>query len=285
MPPGSSKGKSKAKEGRRSHSRNTTPSSVVSAAVSVISSQAPASMLLHTVYLEIPINQLSIPNDVSYEEILEKHGGSGGIPDPVHLQAIANDLNTLSNLAITRGSACDGGMRKLSNRRKERIEEERELEQANREAEEMANLKRAAEDDELDRGRKGAKVKKRKDLSSIREERPLTHGAHGVARQDGLGLHGKRKGCRLSVTRLSMLLAVCAFVLHIPNTYICLPSLRASHVPSLSVGSSLSRALICPNSALQLLKSPSCNVFSSTNQTHVLASHGYPPEGNERELC
>ena len=203
MPPGSSKGKSKAKEGRQSHSRNTTPSSVVSAAVSVMSSQAPMSMLSHTVYLEIPINQLNIPSDVSYEEILEKHGGSGGIPDPVHLQAIANDLNTLSSLAQARNTVCDAGMRKLADRRKERIEEERELEQANREAEEMANLKRAAEDEELDRGRKGAKVKKRKELSRIREERPLTRGAHGVARQDGLGLHVKRKcrQCSLFTTR------------------------------------------------------------------------------------
>ena len=199
MPPGSSKGKSKAKEGRQSHSRNTTPSSVVSAPLSVVSSQAPLSSLAQTSYLETPITQLHIPSDVSYDEILEKHGGSGGIPDPIHLQAIAHDLNTLSTLAETRGAVCDGGMRKLSDRRKERVEEDMEIEQANREAEAKAKLKRAAEDEELDRGRKGAKVKKRKELSSIREERPLTHGAHGVARQDGLGVMGNRKCCWFSI--------------------------------------------------------------------------------------
>jgi hypothetical protein len=31
------------------------------------------------------------------------------------------------------------------------------------------------------------KIKKRKDLSTAGEERPLTHGAHGLAPQDGTG--------------------------------------------------------------------------------------------------
>ena len=177
MPP-IGKGKTKVKDGRQSRSRNTTPGSVVSATASTIAAS--------TMYLEIDIGKLMIPSNILYDDILERHGGSGGIPDPKHLEALAGDLNTLSLLAESRGSACDGGMRKLSDRRKERIEEERELELATREAEEKANLKRVAEDEELERGRKSSKVKKRKDRSMIREERPPTHGAHGVARQDGL---------------------------------------------------------------------------------------------------
>ncbi|KAL9103554.1 MAG: hypothetical protein Q9187_008995, partial [Circinaria calcarea] len=82
-------------------------------------------------------------------------------------------------------------MRELSVRRKEREAEERDREKANREAEERESRKRAAEDEEESRARKGGKLKKRKDRSSIREERPLTHGAHGVARQDGLDLTSK----------------------------------------------------------------------------------------------
>ena len=177
MPPIGGKGK-KGKEGRQSLSRNTTPSSVVSASASVMSA--------HTAYLEIAISHFTIPNNVLYDDILERHGGSGGIPDPQHLETLANELKTLSQSAEARQNACDGGMRKLSERRKERIEEERELEHASREAEEKANLKRAAEDEELDRDRKGGKMKKRKERSTIREERPLTHGAHSVMRQDGL---------------------------------------------------------------------------------------------------
>ncbi|MCJ1418100.1 Transcriptional regulator [Xylographa parallela] len=176
MPPLGGKGK-KGKEGRQSRSRNTTPSSVASASASVMSA--------HTAYLDIAISNFTIPNNVLYDDILERHGGSGGIPDPQHLETLANELKTLSQLAEARQNACDGGMRKLSERRKERIEEERVLDQANREAEEKASLKRAAEDEELDRERKGEKTKKRKERSTIREERPLTHGAHGIARQDG----------------------------------------------------------------------------------------------------
>ena len=176
MPPLGGKGK-KGKDGRQSRSRNTTPSSVASASASVVSA--------NTAYLDIAISQFTIPNNVLYDDILERHGGSGGIPDPQNLETLANELKTLSQLAEARQNACDGGMRKLSDRRKERIEEERALDQANREVEERASLKRAADDEELDRGRKGGKLKKRKERSTMREERPLTHGAHGVARQDG----------------------------------------------------------------------------------------------------
>ena len=177
MPSLGTKGKSKVREGRQSRSRNTTPSSVVSTTMSAT--------IPKTAYLDIDVGHLMIPTNILYDDILERHGGSGGIPDPKHLEALENDLKTLSQLAEMRESVCDGGMRELSNRRKERVEEEREMEQALLEAEEKASLKRAAEDEELDRGRKEGKVKKRKDRSRAREERPLTHGAHGIARQDG----------------------------------------------------------------------------------------------------
>ena len=184
MAPLAGKGKSKAKEGRLS--RNSTPGSQVSA-----SGYLSASTTAHTAYLEIPVNSLMVATNIMYDDILDRHGSSGGIPDPTHLETLVNDLKMFSQLAETRQNTCDGGMRKLSDRRKEKIEEEREFELAARDAEEKASLKRAAEDQELERGRKGGKVKKRKDRSSIREERPLTHGAHGVARQDGLSVVAK----------------------------------------------------------------------------------------------
>lgn len=184
MPPLGNKGKSKGgRDARSSRSRNTTPSSVVSAPLS--------STTQTTAYLDIPVSSLSIPTSITYDDILERHGGSGGIPDPKHLEALANDLKKLSQMAETRGQACDGGMRELASRRKERVEEEREREQAKQEAEEKENLKRAAEEDEESRSRKAVKPKKRKERSSIREERPLVHGAHGVARQDGIDVNMK----------------------------------------------------------------------------------------------
>ena len=178
MPPLGSKGKSKSKDNRQSRSRNTTPSSVVSAPTSIAAGS--------TAYLEIPIGSLMVPTNILYEDILERHGGNGGIPDPRNLESLANDLRTLSQLAAERERVCDGGMRELSGRRKLRIEEERSIELANREAEEKASLKRAAEDDELEKSSKAAKMKRRRDQGKPKEERPLAHGAHGLARQDGL---------------------------------------------------------------------------------------------------
>ena len=135
-----------------------------------------------------------VPTNISYDDILERHGGSGGIPDPSHLTTMAKDLKQLSELASARNDTCNAGMRALSQKRKEALDEERQREQEARvrEAEEIETLKTLKkeaedEDDEI-RGRKGGKVKKKKERSSVREERPLAHGAHGLARQDGLDL-------------------------------------------------------------------------------------------------
>lgn len=178
MPPLGGKGKGKGREARRSRSRNTTPSSVVSAGVSIGSA--------NTAYLDISTGSLMVPTNITYDDILERHGGSGGIPDPRHLEALAADLKTLGQLAETRGKACDKGMRELAVRRKERLEGDREKERATREAEEKEKMKREAEELDDRTAKKGAKLKKNKDRNVAREERPLTHGAHGVARQDGM---------------------------------------------------------------------------------------------------
>lgn len=186
MPPLGGKSKPKGRDGRRSHSRNTTPISMVSIPISIIGPPT-------TAYLEIPIGNLVGSTTINYDDILERHGGGVGIPDPKHLESMANDLNTLSKLADIRGQACDGAMRDLAKRRKDRLEEDREREQVKREVEEKESLKRAAEDEDDARGRKGGKPKKlKKECNGIKEERPLTHGAHGLARQDGLDL--SRKG-------------------------------------------------------------------------------------------
>ena len=135
-----------------------------------------------------------VPTNISYDDILERHGGAGGIPDPSHLTIMAKDLKQLSELASARSDTCNAGMRALSEKRKEALDDERQREQEAhaREAEERETLrmlkKEAEEEDDEIRGRKGGKVKKKKERSSVREERPLAHGAHGLARQDGLDL-------------------------------------------------------------------------------------------------
>ena len=136
-----------------------------------------------------------VPTNIAYDDILERHGGSGGIPDPSHLSTMVQDLKQLCDLASARNETCNTGMRALVDRRKEVLEEEREREREReraaraREAEELENLKKEAEEEEEEiRGRKSSKTKKKKEAPHVKEERPLNHGAHGLARQDGLDL-------------------------------------------------------------------------------------------------
>lgn len=195
MPPLAGKSKPKARDGRQSPSRNTTPSSVASLPF--------IAAVLSTAYLDIPVSSLVIPPNITYDDILERHGGAGGIPDPKNLELMANDLNTLSLSAERRGQACDGAMRELAKRRKERIEADRMRELASREAEEKEKSKRAAEEDDDAGGKKAGRLKKRKDRINAKEERPLAHGAHVVARQDGGDLPVKGAFSSLQV-RLSL---------------------------------------------------------------------------------
>lgn len=178
MPPLNGKAsKPKGREGRHSRSRNTTPISSISA-----SSSAP--LQTHTAYLEIPLSSLMVPTNMSYDDILERYGGSS-IPDTKSLETMITDLETLKALASARADVCNTAFRALSERRKDILEEQSIREQAARETEERESLKRAAEDDESAQARKGSKLKKRKERATSKD-RPMAVGAHGVARQDGL---------------------------------------------------------------------------------------------------
>ncbi|KAI9782895.1 MAG: Transcriptional regulator [Candelina submexicana] len=184
MPPVGGKGKGKGRDARRSRSRNTTPSSVgASASLTSTGSEI-------TAYLETPISDLMIPANATCEGVFEQYCSGPNIPDLKSLNALAEKLKLLVSLAETRGEACDKGMRELSNRRKERVEENRQKEIEDRELEaKKEKIRQEAavkeEEEEARLGRKGTNIKKMKDRSKVRETRPLTHGAHGVARQDG----------------------------------------------------------------------------------------------------
>ena len=203
MPPLATKGKGKVKDGRQSRSRNTTPSSVPSSVVSAPISTGPVAC---TAYLEVPLTSLNALTATSYDDILERYR-AGVLPDAQQLMALATDVRSLADAADTRGHVCDGGMRELSGRRKEKLEEERAEEQAARDAEEKENLKRAAAEEAEARERKLPKIKKKqqKERSRVREERPLTHGAHGLARQDGLAVPPSGKSTKINSYHCSSL--------------------------------------------------------------------------------
>ncbi|KAE9368472.1 hypothetical protein N431DRAFT_414901 [Stipitochalara longipes BDJ] len=169
LPPGQKSQKGTGKKGRdvrQSRSRNTTPSLVSAGA------QGEAG---YTAYLELPIAQFRTADDIT------EHYGSA-IPSSKDLEALLDRLKRLVEVVEIRGVVCDKGMRMLAQTRKDRLEEiETERQDAER------KVRDAAEEEERGRN-KANKVKKRKELSSTREERPLTHGAHGLAPQDGSNL-------------------------------------------------------------------------------------------------
>lgn len=182
MPPGlGNKNKGKGREPRGSRSRNTTPSSALSTGASTVTGIG-----LSTGYLDNDVSKLLVPTGVQYSDVLEKFGGVGQIPDQKTLESLVDQLKTLGQLAETREDACNAGMRELSQKRKEVLEDQREREQVDRDAEEKLRMKREADDDEEEsRILKGGRIKKRKEKNVPKEERPLSHGAHGVTRQDG----------------------------------------------------------------------------------------------------
>lgn len=167
----------------------------------------------HTTYLNYPLANLMVPSNVNYDKILDRHGGGGGIPDPLHLQTMTEDLKTLAQLAQARSEILDDGMREMAKRKKEfereekeRLEKEQALRELTAKAEEQARLKKEAEDEENVRARAGAQLKKKNERNNVQEERPLSLGAHGLARQDGqvdMPSKGKQEGSSFVISMAS----------------------------------------------------------------------------------
>lgn len=184
------KGKGKGREPRGSRSRNTTPNSALSASTA-------AGTTFTLGYLDHDVSKLSTPAAIQYSDILSDLGGVNQIPDPKSLETLVEQLKTLSQLAEARGDACNAGMRELSQKRKELLEEQREREQIGHPAEKLKMKREAEEDEQESRISKGVKLKKRKDKGVPKEERPLAVGAHDVARQDAFELRTDGE-CRLA---------------------------------------------------------------------------------------
>ncbi|KAK2627446.1 hypothetical protein QTJ16_003412 [Diplocarpon rosae] len=166
MPSLGQKGTGKKGRDRQSRSRNTTPSL----------SGSSLNNVGVTPYLE-----LSMDSFVTDDEIFDSISSS--ISSAKELEALLERLNKLAKTVEKRGELCDAGMRKSVLLRRAR-EGEVAAEKAEEEKKEMLK-QNAADEEERGRNKKASKMKKRKDASLVREERPLTHGAHGVAPQDG----------------------------------------------------------------------------------------------------
>lgn len=113
-----------------------------------------------------------------YSDVLDLVAAQN-IPDSKTLETLVEHLKSLSDMADARGEVCNAGMREMSQKRKD-VMDDQELD---REVRERSKLKRETEED--DDIHKGGKLKKRKERASAKEERPLNHGAHEIARQDG----------------------------------------------------------------------------------------------------
>jgi transcriptional adapter 3 len=157
----------KGRDPRQSRSRNTTPS--------IGASNFPHTESGSTDLLELPKDKFPTSPDFG------DYAGAA-IPSSKELETLSEKLQKLMAVIETRGNICDKGMRMLADMRKKR------LEAAEKERTDEEIKKRDAANEE-ERGRlKANKIKKRKDVSTGREERPLTHGAHGLAPQDGTNL-------------------------------------------------------------------------------------------------
>ncbi|KAF4550609.1 Histone acetyltransferases subunit 3-like protein [Elsinoe fawcettii] len=168
-------GNGKKNRERRSQSRNTTP---LSSGTEASSANTP--LTGETPYLHTPLATLLVPQHASIEALIDKHSsGSSNPPSAAALNAIHDGIqSSVLGHVTTRGTACDGAMRQLARKRKERVELEREREERERMDE--------------DRRRRDAKkiVGKKRDREEMDDEtRPPAVGAHGLARQDGVDVH------------------------------------------------------------------------------------------------
>lgn len=172
--PLANKGKGKGRDGRRSRSRNTTPSSVISAGTGpVIPSVTP--------YLEVDTSKLHVPSHPQYGDILDRLDTKPGIPEPKHLETLVEQLRQLSEAAEARAQVCDAAMRELADKRKAIADEERERERLDHELE-LRKVKAKRDTEERSDGaggKRALKPKKRKERSEALEEK-LAHISDGV---------------------------------------------------------------------------------------------------------
>lgn len=188
---------------RRSMSRNSTPLSTLGSPpapptpqqATPTSVQPAPSLPKETAYIHTMTSAL-ISADPSIEALVERSNGAhtkGDPPSSKDLQSLHDKIkDSVANFMGKRSNVCDRSMRQLAQKRNAqlRAQQEREMEQA--------RIKREEEESERKKGRKLGKKRSRDEMEvdgedgETREEKKdvlPNVGAHGVARQDGVGVH------------------------------------------------------------------------------------------------
>lgn len=207
MPPAAARNGSKNNalaRDRRSSSRQSTPLSTIDSGPptppvvtpSTVAPTATSDLPRETAYIHTPTSAL-VSTDATVLSLIDGSNGTTSKNDPPsarNLLALHDAIKeTVTSFMAKRGEICDRSMRQLAQKRKERQQKERE-----EEAEEAARVKRR-EDEEAERKKNKKAGKKRSreemevdeaevDKKERRDSLPSV-GAHGVARQDGVGVH------------------------------------------------------------------------------------------------
>ncbi|KIW74891.1 hypothetical protein Z517_11661 [Fonsecaea pedrosoi CBS 271.37] len=150
MPPLPSASKKKNRDGRRSRSRNTTPSSVISAGTAP---PAPTT----TPLLELEVSKLLVSSKPNYAEIIDHLDTHGSKLEPKSLHDIIDQLKHLSESAEKRAESCEKAIR-LIHEQKKNVETDQQ--DRDRQAEQARRAKARKEDGQ---SQKNPKAKKRKD--------------------------------------------------------------------------------------------------------------------------
>ncbi|RMZ84288.1 hypothetical protein DV738_g737, partial [Chaetothyriales sp. CBS 135597] len=158
---GASKSKHKAREARRSPSRNTTPSSVISAGTSTTAPPLPPLPPLppaaaSTPFLNLETARLLVLPQPQYADILDQLEAKPSAIEPKRLQDIIEQLKTLGDHAENRVELCERAIRLIH-------EQMRDVESEHKDRERQADLVRRSKSRKEDAGSKNGKAKKRKD--------------------------------------------------------------------------------------------------------------------------
>lgn len=253
MPPSSSKRgsagpKATARE-RRSISRHSTPVSALTDTTapptplqgtpSTAQAPVPASTIpKETPYTHTPtaaILNTSSTDQVTLESLIDRCNANGKneLPSARALHELESNIReSLLKTFVKRGETANASMRQLVQRRKERERAEREVEAARAEEVEAGRLKREKEERKKS-GSGTGKKRAHEEMEGVEQEGSgddedkenkrdaPTVGAHGLARQDGVGVHeGKFSNFYLFAGGLFL------FPLHFVNTMVTHPALH-----------------------------------------------------------
>lgn len=190
-----------------------------------------------TAYLHTPTSVL-VSDEATIEALIAEKSTSstkGDPPSARDLHGLHDRIRDGVNKFMTkRGEVCDRSMRQLVQRRKERLQVEREEELAREEA---ARVKKEEEDREAKKakklGRKRSHDEMAMDVDAEKEEQGRKErreslpsvGAHGLARQDGVDVHQGKRWSMLPFLSLPFLsnFTLVATQLHYPPAQLIAP--------------------------------------------------------------